>query len=67
MSIRVEGNEGTGFQSVHVFTAKRTCSVVGTGGISGGKFPVVVGSREPGCLKGVSGPWRRANPLSSPR
>ena len=27
-----------GFQSVHVFAAKRTCSVVGTGGISGGKF-----------------------------
>ena len=43
-----------GFQSVHIFTVKRMCSVVGIGGISGRKFPVVGGSREPGCLKGVS-------------
>ena len=56
-----------GFQSVHVFTAKWTCSVIRTGGISGRKFPVVVDSRQPRCLKGISGLWRRANLLSSPK
>ena len=56
-----------GFQSVHVFTAKRTCSVVGTGGISHRNFSMVADSCQPWCLKGVSGPWRKANLLSSPR
>ena len=56
-----------GFQSVHVFAAKWTCSVFGTGGVSHGKCPMVVDSHQPWCLKGVLRPWRRVNLLSSPR
>ena len=67
MSIHVKGSEGTGFQSVHVFAAKQTCSVIGTGGVSHGKFPMVVDSHQPWCLKGILGPWRKVNPLLSPR
>ena len=67
MSIHVEGSDGMGFQSIHVFAAKQMYSVVGTGGISCGKFPMVVDSHQPWCLKGILGPWRRANLLSSPR
>ena len=56
-----------GFQSIHIFAAKRMCSVIRTGEVSCGKFPMVVDSCQPLCLKGISRPWRRANPLSSPR
>ena len=56
-----------GFQSIHIFAVKQTCSVIRTGEVSHGKVTVVVDSRQPWCLKGVSGPWRRANPPSSPR
>ena len=63
-----------GFQSIHIFTVKWMCSVIGTGGVfsweisyySGSVSIHVKGSGQR-CLKGILGPWRRANPLSSPR
>ena len=56
-----------GFQSVHIFAAKWTCSVVGTGGISHGKSSTILAVYQFVSKAVVSGPWRRANPLSSPR
>ena len=59
-----------GFQSVHIFSAKWMCSVFGTGGVSCSKsFTILVVYQfvSKAVVKGIPGPWRRVNPLSSPR
>ena len=61
---------GTGFQSVHIFTVKWTCSVFGTGGVSHRKCLTILAVYQfasKAVVKGVSGPWRRVNLLLSPR
>ena len=65
-----QGQFGTGFQSVHIFSAKWTCSVIRTGGLSCRKCLTILAVYwfvSKAVVKGVLGPWRRVNPLLSPR